>query len=191
MYIVGFNGPPRSGKDTAAQMFLEHLDGRVTIPSCMRSLSTPMRNRAFGALCLPYNGEHYEQIKDQPLSQLGGMTLRQFMIADSEEFMKPKFGKDIWNQLLCESLAGIPSALVVIPDFGFQHEPDFMMARYSPNRVVMVQISRDGRTFASDSRTYVTADRNMAIENNGTLGDLHTEVVRLYGRLVNQLGWKL
>src|SRR3546814_7749146 len=47
MYIVGFNGPPRSGKDTLAEMLANHMDKhQVTLPVKFESLRLPLRNLA-------------------------------------------------------------------------------------------------------------------------------------------------
>src|SRR3546814_1935302 len=47
MYIVGFNGPPRSGKDTLAEMLANHMDKhQVTLPVKFESLSLTLRHIA-------------------------------------------------------------------------------------------------------------------------------------------------
>lgn len=200
MYVIMFNGPPRSGKDTAAKMLLDYLDTRAThIPAQIRPLSMPMRRMGFAALGMNYSVAEYERLKDVPLaaftdSEGKAQTLRQFMISLSEEFMKPKFGPDIWARLLVEStrLNDI-GGLLVIPDLGFPIEYDFMIREYGANNVAIVQVHRLGLDFSNDSRQWVNGQPDVGefvIVNDGSLRDLENQVAYVVTALERTRGWK-
>src|SRR3546814_6064778 len=56
----------------------------------------------------------------------------------------------------------------------------------------MVNLFREGCDFTNDSREYVHTNGKMhQVYNDSTLDHLQTEAGRIYGRLVNQCGWKL
>lgn len=191
MYIIGFNGPPRAGKDTLAAMVADHLCQKTNLPVLTIPLSMPMRKMAMGAIGVEYQLDTYERIKDQPIAALKGMLLRQFMIDISESYMKPTQGQEIWSELLCESIPLDFQGILLVPDFGFQHEPDFFERRFDSSRVCAVQVHREGKDFNGDSRGWVHSTHTYKVHNDGSLDDLKTEAVRIYGRLVNQMGWRL
>src|SRR3546814_3887125 len=66
MYIVGFNGPPRSGKDTLAEMLANHMDKhQVTLPVKFESLSLPLRHIAHAVVGRTYEESGYEAFKEE------------------------------------------------------------------------------------------------------------------------------
>lgn len=191
MYIVGFNGPPRAGKDLFATLLRVHIENTCSIPTLVRSLSMPMRMRAFGALGWPYSPELYEEAKDLPLESLNGDSIRKFMIEDSEQFMKARYGNDVWCRLLASSIPKSFDGIVFVPDIGFPHEPQAMVNLVGAENFALVRLHRPGHDFSNDSRNYVDSPIVWDINNEGTAADLQTEAQRIYGRLVNNLGWTL
>lgn len=192
-FVVAFNGPPRAGKDTAANLLADMLDKSIWVnaPVVRLPLAQPMREAAMGLIGLPYNFAGYDITKDMPQDLLGGMTLRQLMIAFSEEFMKPRFGSDIWCEIWHNSIPTGFAGIVLIPDLGFQKEVDFLERRFGAERVVVVQVSREGRSYNGDSREPCLGTNNFLLENDGTLEDVATEVGRLIGRLTNKYRWQI
>jgi hypothetical protein len=192
-YVLGFNGPPRAGKDTAMNLFADHVDRSrwINAPIIERPLAMPMRKMAFAALGLDYSFDRYETLKDLPCPALAGQTIRQFMIALSEEFMKQKFGKEIWCRLWLESIPKNFNGIVLVPDVGFQVEANFMLNHFGYEDVVIVQVGREGKTFEGDSRENVSADQKFTLTNNGTIDDMRVEIARLAGRLTNKYRWKI
>lgn len=192
MYIVAFNGPPRSGKDTLSHMLAEHLDKVCDTPVMEVSLSAPLRRVAYamtswgGAL----DGDDYEKFKVQHFAEFG-KDGRQIMIDVSEQFLKPRYGKDIMSRMLLHSLLGF-DGIVLIRDSGFQHEIASLMTWVGVHNLYVVRVAREGCDFSCDSRESVTSPCwDMDVTNDSTFDDLHTEAVRIYGRMVNQLGWKI
>lgn len=190
MYVIGFNGPPRCGKDTAMAMLTGIIESSSSIPTLIRPLSMPMRLRAFGALGLKYSDSLYEQLKDKPMSVLQDNTLRRFMIDDSERFMKPTYGQDIWCKLVVESIPKTFDGVVLIPDFGFSHEPKFFEKKYGLANVVTAQIERPEKSFTNDSRTWVHGVNRKSLVNDSTLDQLYLRTQILHQSLLD-LGWKI
>ncbi|TXH15492.1 MAG: hypothetical protein E6R03_07090 [Hyphomicrobiaceae bacterium] len=195
MYVVGFNGPPRSGKDTMARMLSEHMDSRgVKLPVREVSLSMPLRRIAYSMV--GYEGRHlegpdYEDFKVTHFSAFG-KTGRQLMIDIGEKFLRPCYGSKIMAKLLIQDLGDFPG-VVLVKDTGFQVEAETLGGFVGANNFFTAQVHRKGCSFdfSNDSREWVTHNQMSIFLNNGTLDDLRTEAGRLYGRLVNQMGWRL
>jgi hypothetical protein len=192
MFLVGFNGPPRCGKDTMARMLADHMDSQgVTIPVREVSLSTPLRVIAYamtgfkGAL----DGDDYEGFKIKWFREFD-RTGRELMIDVSEKFLKPVYGPAIMADLLLGQLQGF-TGVALIRDTGFQVELESLAKRMGFRKIYCARIHRDGCDFSNDSREYVTHPFAADYENNGSLDDLRVEAGRIYGRLVNQMGWAL
>lgn len=193
MYIVGFNGPPRSGKDTMARMLAEHMDSQgVTLPIKEVSLSMPLRRIAYamvGCEGRPLDGKFYEDFKTTHFSAFG-RTGRELMIDISEKFLKPSYGQAIMANLLIQELGSFPG-VVLVRDTGFQVEVDELVRFVGPDNFCVAAVGRAGCDFRGDSRELVAHRHRGVFHNDGTLDDLRAEAGRLYGRLVNQMGWKL
>lgn len=191
MYLVGFNGPPRSGKDTMARMLAEHLDLLTDLPVKEVSLSTPLRRIAYAMVGFvgETDGPDYERFKTTWFSQFD-RDGRHLMIDVSESFLKPIYGKCVMAELLFEELGDF-QGIALIRDCGFQVEIEHLALCMGFRRLYIARLRRDGCDFSNDSRDYVTYRFSNDYENNLSLDDLRTEAIRLYGRLVNQMGWVL
>lgn len=186
-YLIGFAGPPRSGKDTLARHLAAIIEDRHKIQPQLLACSTPMREVVYAMLGQPYSDDHYDKHKDIPQAAFGGKSIRQAMIALSEEHVKPIYGHQFWGgSLLARRWDPLPQ-VVIITDCGFDAEVELFTGEYGMANVVYPQISRVGCSFEGDSRSYVgTPGRTTSIINDGTPA---VEAGRIYGRLVNQFGW--
>lgn len=195
MYIVGFNGPPQSGKDTMADMLADHMDMQgVKLPIIQVSLSEPLRRIAYAMTGTQGElvGPDYEAFKNTQFDEFGWKTGRQLMIDVSESFLKPVYGKAIMANLLIQKLVALNfHGIVLIRDTGFQVELDTLAQVYGASKIYAARIHRSGCSFDGDSREWVQADRDGDYENNGSLDDLRVSAGRLYSRLVNNCGWQL
>lgn len=186
IYLVGLSGPPRSGKDTLGGLLARILRNK-DVPVEVHALSLPMRLAVYGMLGLDYNLGHYEANKDSTLeTEDGGLTtIRQEMISLSEKHVKPRLGKGWWGQALLNRVR-LSKGVVIVNDMGFPEEEDVFVDTFGPERCTQFHIYREGHTFEGDSRSYV--GEGSPIYNNAWP---ETEARRMYGRLVNQRGWKL
>lgn len=181
--FVALNGPPKCGKSTIQweliRMFNEHC-------KCIGdSFAAPMKH--FIAVAL---GEKYKDLpKDSPLDILAGYSPREFLIALSQEHLKPRYGIDFFGRLLAHRALRYspPPDLVVVDDCGFIEELNAIPSH------VLVHIIRPHTGFEGDSRSYL-ADPHYILHNDATLDELwiHTRTlveeilrdVKLQGRQV-------
>lgn len=196
-FVILFNGPPKSGKDTIAKLLREYIDSQSEIPTHMLHFATPMRDMAMN-LVGESGFQRYNEIKDlpQPMLKRAGIdddgfdSIRQFMIGISEQFMKMRYGRDIWGRILLHRYAGnwwgkLP-AIVLIPDLGFTSEFNVVASATTPRRVVIVQTHREGTSFAGDSRNYVEPSpysgvHKVTLRNDSTPQDALEKLVAMFG----------
>lgn len=193
-YLIGLSGPPRSGKDSVGVALAKLIGERHAVTVCHRSLSMPMRKTVYAMMGREYSLQHYETSKDIPLPELGGKTIRQAMIALSEDHVKPTYGIQFWGQSLLNTLpieTGV--RVVVVTDMGFDAEVGVFEEAFGIKNCVWPQITRPGCSFDGDSRSYVgRAEQATTIINEGeTLDQVTTAAGRIYGRLMNQFAWEL
>lgn len=195
MFVVGFNGPPESGKDTMAEMLADHMDKQgITLPVRMESLSMPLRKIAYTMVGWPMDsldGAQYAAFKTTWFPQFNAHG-RQIMIDVSERFLKPTYGIEVMAKMLLTRNENFPGVLLV-RDCGFQIEVDPIAKAIGVRNLFLAQVHRTGKDFSNDSREWVYNPDGgfMRVENNSGFDDLRTEAGRLYGRLVNQMGWVL
>lgn len=162
--LLLLNGPPGSGKDFIGNL-IHRMDPTFThVDKFARELKE-MAHRAHGFPTALHNA--FEDGKDVPQSYLGGRTWRMAYIAMSEQYAKPLFGQDYWGVCLARDLNwhmkspirrnGAPT-LIVITDSGFEPEATRLLAECHGmfDQVRLVRLSAPGKTFAGDSRRYIT-----------------------------------
>ncbi|WOE76339.1 hypothetical protein [Alterisphingorhabdus coralli] len=151
-YFILFNGPPRSGKDTLGHQLFGYLL-RTGADPIIAEFKEHIRHVALYILGI--QPEDYEARKDEFLPEWH-TTLRQFMIDFSEQFMKPKFGDDVWPKAAYHALGDLAdNQIVIFTDLGFPVELEYLQSRTDPERVIVVQLEREGCDWSKDSRNYV------------------------------------
>lgn len=172
-YLIGLSGPPRSGKDTLATAIQLELTNRFEIGSQIIALSMPMRHTVYAMLGRVYEQTHYEENKDVPNDALGGKTIRQAMIALSEQHVKPVYGDGFWGRALIGHIRSPYPWVVIVSDMGFQAEVDVFVEEFGSDNCLWPWLRRPGHSFAHDSRRYVgESDRVVRLDNPGIDGDL-------------------
>ncbi len=158
---VIFNGPPGSGKDTAASLFQTTLRKRC-IGSIRMSIAQPMKDAVHKFYGIKYSKAALEKLKDTPLEGLNGNTLREEYIAFSEQFIKPRMGIDFFGKQFVEKLKKRDNAgIFLITDCGFQEEYEVIQEYLGKENLMVIQMLRNGKNFKYDSREY--------IDSNGSL----------------------
>jgi hypothetical protein len=173
--IIFLNGPPYSGKDTAAKL-LREINSNVSRMAFADTLKE-MFCKAHGLAAFP-DGLDKEKPMPAPYHE---KSWRQGVIAFSENYMKPAFGKDILGKLLLKQIQSLALPIVAISDSGFIDEALVLTAKYGKKNCCVVQMHRPGRTFLGDSRSYVSheeigADFTIFLHNNGSLEFLKSEL---------------
>jgi hypothetical protein len=174
-FVLGFNGPPRSGKDTLAlemERLLSEAAPELTVHRL--ALAATMRAGAMAILGMTGGDKFYAEIKDKPLDVLNGETFRRFMIDMSEVFVKKVYGRDFWSRLMFErnqAWWNKSNQILLVTDIGFQEEVQFFCEHST--HTVICQLDREKLDFSNDSRGYVwTAANyggtNFAYSNNDT-----------------------
>lgn len=172
--IILLNGPPSSGKDTAAK-HIRQMRGLLynspfgyTRPFLDR-MSLPIKRAFAGTMGLPITEdgivEPWESKKEEIIPEFG-CSYRQWQIDFSESFLK-LYRNEIFGQLIAARIQrrfekGIAN-LIVIPDCGFKTEIDVLYATFNPNDILLIRCHRPGFIYAGDSRSYMRAPAGCAV----------------------------
>lgn len=195
--VVMFNGPPRSGKDSACEIIMEHFPEvhyayfkEVLYKESAKILGLDFN--FWASVC--QNGD----LKDKPmLTMTAGetgavMTPRDILIYLAEKVLKPKHGKDFIARETANTIAELiqlqreksnEEAVIVVPDLGFDYEIDTVRKMLPDAHVISVAVYRPGFTFKGDSRNYVKG-LNFGLHNTENYEDLKHKVLRLFRNIV-------
>ena len=203
--IILFNGPPRSGKDAAADFFKErgfkHLSFKYQLyKETIRYFDvneqwfmTRYKNR---------------QEKEVPSALLGHMSCREAMIYVSEQVIKPKRGLDYFGKQVANEID--LNKDYCISDGGFIDELIPVINTVGSKNFVLVQLTREGCDYSTDSRRYFDGNiiqefineketkinkkyvlphkfevDTYRIHNNGSLKDFYNALNSIYLKEVN------
>ena len=147
--IILLNGPPRSGKDTAAHIILRNFK-----PWSEYKMSLPLKAglREFFAIDREMH-RSVEEHKEDEIDLFFGYSYRQMQISLSEDWAKAKFGTHIFGSLAVRAIKA-RSSNVVISDCGFEEEIVSIRNAF-PGNVLLIRLHRSGCDFSNDSRGYI------------------------------------
>jgi hypothetical protein len=147
--IVIFNGPPGSGKDEAARYF--ESCGFTHLSFKHRLFKETFAH--FGVTKTWFMNRYNDrEVKERPEEYLNGMSRREALIFVSEEIMKPRFGNDIFGVAVANEVED--GFDYCISDGGFVEELVPLINRVGADNIVLVQLTRKGRDYSTDSRRY-------------------------------------
>lgn len=176
--IILLNGPPSSGKDTAARHIREMRGLLFNSPigyvrPTLDRMSMPIKRAFAGTMGLPITEdgivEPWESKKEEVIHEFG-VSYRQWQIDFSEKFLKT-YREEIFGRLLVARIKrrfakGIAN-LIVVPDCGFSIEIDVLYEEFEREDILLIRCHRQGFTFAGDSRSYVRAPKGCAFAAGG------------------------
>lgn len=203
--IVIFNGPPASGKDEAASLYKEQFGfGNL-------SFKYQLFKETIAHFGVDENWfmEGYEDrdIKEKKEFALGDRSRREAMIHVSEDIIKPKNGKSFFGWKVSKEIEeGVHYA---VADGGFVEELVPLIEKVGAENIVVVQITREGHDFSTDSRRYFNGnlikeyiinhttkiDKTFVLEqklpnintyrihNNGSVRNFHNILIEIYNEL--------
>ena len=147
--IIIFNGPPGSGKDEAATYFkrcgFKHLSFKHVLFKETISFFGVDKDWFMA-------GYNDRSVKERPEELLEGMSRREAMIYVSEDITKPTFGNDVFGVFVANEVEDGED--YAISDGGFEEELVPLINRVGADNIVLVQLTREGCDYSSDSRRY-------------------------------------
>lgn len=204
--IVIFNGPPGSGKDKAADFFksrgFKHLSFKYQLFK---------ETIAYFGVDTNWFMDDYDnrEVKERPENLLNGMSRREALIHVSENIIKPKFGKDIFGVYVAKEINA--SKNYCVSDGGFIEEIVPIINRIGTDEIVLVQLTREGYDFSTDSRRYFDGQlieeyvinfstpiisshilpkkfpiRTYRVHNNGTLEDFYKVLTNIHEKEIHE-----
>ena len=195
--IVIFNGPPGAGKDEACLFFKQLGYKHLSFKEELFKETFKYFNVSAEWFMNDYNNR---SVKEMPVEELkvDGVPLsrRDAMIYVSEKYIKPKFGSDYFGQQLSNHID--KDGNFSVSDGGFIEELTPIINRVGADNIILVQLTREGCDFSSDSRRYFNGNlvkefvldketpistehvltkkipiRTYRVHNNGTVKEFH------------------
>ena len=147
--IILFNGPPGAGKDCAANYFKKLDFKHLSFKYQLYKETIKYFNVDEHWFMEGYNNR---VTKELPSTLLGNMSRREAMIYVSEKVIKPRKGLDYFGKLVAEEIDLEKD--YVISDGGFIDELVPVLEKVGTENFILVQLTREGCDFSSDSRRY-------------------------------------
>lgn len=188
--IILFNGPPGSGKDTAAEIAWRMIPLGKGMLVTIEKFAQPVKEAVHQMLGLvggdgkPLPHDHFESQKNDRMGLFRGYSPRASYIWYSEDVMKPRYGVDIFGQLLAAKIGPLnPDRVIFISDSGFVEEAEVIVKKYGAENVRLVRMHRTGCDFTNDSRSYLDLShmgvKHFDIRNDGTFAELNLDISNL------------
>lgn len=176
--VVVFNGPPGSGKDTAADFITFHLGANhVRFKDPLVDITCTVYKVSAGW----WRAHYTRDLKEVRQPELRDQSPREALIHVSENVIKPSFGADAFGRVAAAALT--PSGLNVISDGGFVHELAPVVAAVGQDNVLVIRLHRDGCDFSRDSRAYLPdralGCRVLDLDNDGSVETFCTRALQI------------
>lgn len=198
--LILFNGPPRSGKDTAVNHLLSKYCAAGNYSRIYGfKFSQPIKDAVKATFALTQEEVQFaEAHKDEPLDLFFGETYRNVQISFSEDWLKKGFGPNVFGEL---AKRRVDNAIRLDPteehvflcsDSGFASEAKPLVEYFGPENVTLVHVFAPGKTFAGDSRSYINLSglgvTTLPVHNSRTIEDYKALVEVLFEWLTSDWG---
>lgn len=147
--IIIFNGPPGSGKDEAASYFKHRGFKHASFKYVLFKETIEYFGVTRDWFMRDYNDR---KIKERPEKALRGFSRREALIHVSEEVIKPIEGLDFFGRCVANEIEDGKD--YAISDGGFIEELTPIINKIGTENIVLVQLTRDGCDYSTDSRRY-------------------------------------
>lgn len=192
--IILFNGPPRSGKDTAAlrvqKIFTSmSVEARVDFDRFAMPLKSAFAGVVGADMDQYGNVEPYESTKGDIIPEFG-CSYRQWQIDFSESYMKPKYGSDIFARLFVQRNRNTDAMAIVVPDSGFVEEAKPVADAFGLENTLLIRCHRPGYDFTGDSRSYIygISPNEVDVHNNTTINDYYEKITIIVAEFLRKKG---
>jgi hypothetical protein len=158
---VILNGPPNVGKDTLAFMLEDYgfkkmaFKDQLYIDTSMR-YQVPLETLINRASDRVFKELPWLLLEHPETQQI--LSPRQALIETSENYIKPKYGKDYFGQAAVRACRRKHAVLAVFSDGGFPEEIKPLQEAYL--NTVIIRLHRQGLSFAGDSRSWLEGFKN-------------------------------
>lgn len=179
--VICLSGPSRCGKDTSGQFIKEIVQEEGLSCATVKFVAPAVRAvKAF----LNFPDDVFDRLREQGKDikmpgAFGAVSLREALIAMSEQHAKALYGSDIFGRMAAiqtQKLLQQGADVVVVTDCGFQEEFEIYRALLMEDRSVAVHLAclfREGTTYIGDSRSRVSSAYNsFLLPNHGDKGSL-------------------
>lgn len=181
------NGPAGSGKSSLAKA-LAFEDDNLWVEGFAEPIRAAIQATFFpddGPMpARDYKDEMVKSAEFPFQTPTGPITFRQAMISFSEDWMKKKFGEDIFGRLAfsrCVEQEYFYDRFV-FDDSGFTAEATPIITHASPENCLLIRLEREGKNFKGDSRGYITLPcKTITLLNDGTIADLLDKIALQLG----------
>ena len=152
--IFLLNGPPSSGKDSLAA-YITGINGRFK----MDKLAYPLKQAC--KVMFSLTDEEFKLFdsdptwKNKPQDRFYGVSWRQVNIDLSEVYIKHQYDSAFFGKSLVSRIKASDKEFFLITDSGFMEEVAPLIAEFGAENVHLLQLHREGYTFAGDSRNYL------------------------------------
>lgn len=168
--IIMFNGPPRAGKDTAGQICRALFGSDVHLVK----FTDPLKAETHRRMGLDCANDAYEELKDTPLAEFGGLTPRVAYTQVSDD-MKRQFGPHVWADRLVEDLQVVKAPIIVNTDCGYDFEGAALRDYAGARNATLIRLHRPDHDYSEDCRDWVYLDD---VESFDVVNDLDHMVLR-------------
>lgn len=170
--IIIFNGPPRSGKDTAAKALQQYL-GEDT--AAHLKLSTPLKTLASDFIGQDSNV--LEQQKEQPILFGISTSFRDIQIGLYSSIAKV-LGPSWLAEIAAHKINKTEQPIVVLSDGGRPEEVDKLVRKFGAGNIMLFHIHRKNTSFQGDIRQYIYDGRIFTqLVINDDLQQFQTEII--------------
>ena len=148
--LILLSGPPRAGKNRAGACLQDWLNGdHFALSNALKRMTHD--HYGLGSNIPPL---HFEDVKDLPAPQFGGLTPRQAYIRFSEEIMKPRFGDGYLGLIGGKRVTGNRrrGKVTIVSGVGFFDEVMPLIDAAGCTQTLHIRVKPAGRPVRSDSR---------------------------------------
>lgn len=169
--VILLNGPPSSGKDTAAIILSNFIGGKSSRSSLtpyrvrMLKFADPLKRAAHALYGIPQSCEYFEREfgniwKNEPQAEFFGEKPRDVYVGLSEDFAKLRNGgKRHFGKIAARSVSlEKHDNCFIFSDSGFAEEAIPVIEAAGIANVIVYQLERPGCNFSSDSRGYIARE---------------------------------